>query len=59
MSKSNDACSICFRAYTEFGDNAQPVKDGRCCNACNSRVVIPARIRAARLELENKTTEPT
>jgi hypothetical protein len=27
------------------GNNAEPVKSGRCCTACNWAVVIPARIK--------------
>ena len=27
------------------GHNAEPVNDGRCCSACNTTVVIPARMR--------------
>src|SRR6266550_6840003 len=46
--ESNKQCSICFRRYTEFGHPSEPVKSGRCCNACNDLVVIPARLRAAR-----------
>lgn len=39
-------CSICGKEITdEFSNNAQPVNDGRCCNACNRNVVIPARIK--------------
>jgi hypothetical protein len=26
------------------GNNAKPVADGRCCNECNYKVVIPARL---------------
>lgn len=29
----------------EEGHNAQPLKKGRCCTKCNSKKVIPARIR--------------
>jgi hypothetical protein len=36
-------CSICQLTYTGFGNNAQPVNDGRCCDTCNALVVIPAR----------------
>ena len=25
------------------GNNALPIKDGRCCNKCNYTIVIPAR----------------
>jgi hypothetical protein len=28
----------------EESNNAAPVKDGRCCHACNWDVVVPARI---------------
>ena len=27
-----------------LGNNAQPVMDGRCCDACDEKVVIPLRI---------------
>ncbi len=45
-------CVICEKVYykdgKEFnsrGHNAQPVKEGRCCDDCNYTVVIPARLR--------------
>lgn len=37
-------CCICGRPYKDYGNNAWPVKDGRCCNECNSNAVIPTRI---------------
>lgn len=37
-------CSICKREYTGYGNNAQPINNGRCCNACNSLVVVPMRL---------------
>ena len=41
-------CVICDNEiYTEFGHNAEPVKDGRCCDMCNQTVVIPRRIKDA------------
>jgi hypothetical protein len=39
-------CSICHEQYTGYGNNAQPLNNGRCCNHCNDAEVIPARIRA-------------
>jgi len=42
-------CCICRKeiepvgTWTE-GNNAQPVKDGRCCDVCNKTKVIPARL---------------
>ena len=38
-------CSICRENYTGYGNNAQPVNDGRCCDFCNNTVVIPARLQ--------------
>ena len=38
-------CSICGAKYDHFGNNAQPINDGRCCDSCNAIEVIPARIR--------------
>lgn len=42
-SKISKTCSICFREYEGFGNNAQPINDGRCCNDCD-KIVIVARI---------------
>jgi hypothetical protein len=36
-------CSICTRSYTGWGNNAAPF-EGRCCDDCNARFVLPARI---------------
>lgn len=46
-------CSICHcyiprdKNGWEEGNNAEPVNDGRCCNECNTKVVIPIRIQMA------------
>jgi len=37
-------CAICSKNYTGWGNNAEPVCDGQCCDLCNSTKVIPARI---------------
>lgn len=39
-------CSICFRKYKEYGNNASPINTGTCCNNCNAGAVIPARINS-------------
>jgi hypothetical protein len=36
-------CSICGEKYTGWGNNAQPVNSGRCCDPCNV-IVINRRI---------------
>jgi hypothetical protein len=38
-------CSICgVMISAKFNNNARPVNDGRCCDDCNAKVVIPRRI---------------
>lgn len=32
------------------GNNAQPLKDGRCCDKCNYEKVLPARLRCMGFE---------
>ena len=41
-------CSICGNEYEGWGNNAEPLNGGKCCDNCNDRVVIPARINAIR-----------
>ena len=38
-------CVICGNEIVGFCNNALPVKDGRCCGACNDTVVIPTRLQ--------------
>jgi len=47
-------CSICSRRFTEWGNNAEPVNSGICCDSCNSNVVIPTRFSFA---FQNKKSE--
>ena len=37
-------CSICKSPYVGYGNNAEPINNGRCCNECNATKIIPARI---------------
>ena len=39
-------CVICQREFEGYGNNAEPVAAGRCCDECNMSVVIPARLEA-------------
>jgi hypothetical protein len=38
-------CSICTGAIVGFGNDAQPINDGRCCDRCHVERVIPERAR--------------
>jgi hypothetical protein len=44
MNEKGKCCICCKPLKDEFGNNAQPVKEGRCCNECNASVVVPARL---------------
>tara|TARA_R110002020_G_scaffold148779_1_gene324805 strand:+ start:1384 stop:1848 length:465 start_codon:yes stop_codon:yes gene_type:complete len=39
-SKTNRICSICNEAYSGYGNNAEPINSGRCCDPCNQQVII-------------------
>lgn len=43
-------CCLCDRPFVEYGNNATPLKNGRCCNRCNDEHVIPERIRRMRAQ---------
>ena len=38
-------CVLCGKEYEGYGNNAQPLSDGLCCDECNTKV-IEARIKA-------------
>lgn len=38
-------CSICGKNYEGYGNNAQPVNNGRCCDECNIKIVVPRRFQ--------------
>lgn len=40
-----EPCVICGEPITGYGNNAEPYKEGRCCDACNMKFVIPARLQ--------------
>jgi hypothetical protein len=42
LNKEN-ICSICCKNYDGYGNNAEPVNSGRCCDYCNLNVVVFAR----------------
>ena len=55
-------CCICKQPIEGYGNNAEPVCKGRCCDKCNREKVIPARIdkfRGGLTESYNKIDEDT
>lgn len=43
-SQNKFTCVICDDQFSGYGNNAEPVKDGKCCDKCNFAVVVKARI---------------
>ena len=37
-------CVLCGEKFEGFGNNAEPVAKGRCCDECNMIKVIPQRM---------------
>lgn len=50
-------CVICGKEFEGYGNNASPVKDGLCCDECNTKVVIPARLKDSQLKEETGDKE--
>lgn len=47
MSKDKKVCVLCGGSFEGHGNNPAPLKDnGECCDECNKRKVIPARVEA-------------
>ena len=41
-------CCICGKEYEGYGNNAEPYKEGYCCDGCNMKFVIPDRLNKAK-----------
>jgi len=44
--QESNRCSICEEQYKGYGNNAEPINSGRCCDTCNHKV-IQARLARA------------
>ncbi len=40
-----NTCVLCGKQIRGYGNNAEPLKRGRCCDICNKEKVIPARLK--------------
>ena len=45
MESKSFVCVLCTRVRRGYGNNAQPLKEGKCCDVCNLCHVIPERHR--------------
>lgn len=56
MTEKPKRCVICRETYEGYGHNADPVKPGkRCCELCNSLVVVPKRLSHIFAHRKNKS----
>jgi hypothetical protein len=46
-------CSICGEEYWGYGNNAEPINSGRCCDECNAEVVI-SRFKKQKMVIDKK-----
>jgi len=35
----NQQCVLCEKEFEGHGNNAQPIKEGKCCDSCNAKVI--------------------
>lgn len=47
---NTNICCICGVTFSGYGNNAEPIAHGICCDSCNRNVVIPHRIYHAKQE---------
>lgn len=43
--KEKKLCVICGDAIHDYGHNAEPTAQGRCCDECNYNIVLNDRIK--------------
>jgi hypothetical protein len=43
--KEAGKCCICDKDYSHYGNNAQPIMEGRCCDDCNQTVIYARLLR--------------
>lgn len=54
--KDKKICCICGKKFMEYGNDPWPVrKNGICCDDCNNRFVVPARLNLGK---EDAVTDP-
>ena len=46
-------CTICKKSKSGFGNNAEPVVIGKCCDECYSKVIIPKKLK--RIKKQKRT----
>jgi hypothetical protein len=57
MTKEKGKCCLCGGDYDHWGNNASPIKDGRCCDACNQKVILARLDKIRRATRSKKEVE--
>lgn len=59
MNKNEFTCSLCGAKCKGFGNNPEPLAkyEKRCCDDCNNRFVIPARMCSISINGKEKLKE--
>lgn len=50
-------CSICGKEFEGYGNNAYPVNNGRCCDTCNTSIVVLRRMQDYANKQKSKESE--
>ena len=51
-------CVICGKIIDQYGNDPWPVNmEGECCDECNERVVVPARLKMLRKHMKRNEGE--
>jgi len=45
-------CCLCKKEFEGYGNNAEPIKIGKCCDDCNIKIVLPTRLITHLVEKE-------
>lgn len=55
LTEDKETCVLCGEEIEGYGNNPAPLADeGKCCDSCNSKRVIPARLKAMKVNKMNE-----
>lgn len=40
MTKKSNICCMCNKPYEGYGNNAEPIRSGICCDDCNEIIIM-------------------
>lgn len=52
-------CALCHKLATGYGNSAEPLSRGRCCDDCNVQVVLTRLVEMTRERTAMPTRSPT